>query len=260
MHDVEDRPPAAGTQARPTADTDAGPGTPLLSWIAGAPCLRGSPIGARDVRVGRHGFRLAAVDDAADLLEDAFFAHRFVAHDLAPYGAELWPASIMLAETILGEPYGADRRAIELGAGLGLVSIAAARHGWRMTVTDHDETALRFARYNASLNDVALPALSILDWHRPSIAARFARVFAADVLYQLTDHESLLRCVRSLLASDGVALIADPGRGVADRFAERAREAGFDVSVQSAAAPNHAGRTIDGRIFRLRIPRGAGGC
>ena len=85
-----------------------------------------------------------------------------------------------------------------------------------MTLTDHDETSLRFAGYNAFLNAAPIWALTVLDWHRPSIVARFDRVYAADVLYQISDHDSLLRCVRSLLSQDGFALIADPGRGVAD--------------------------------------------
>ena len=191
--------------------------------------------------------------DAADLLDDPFYARRFVEDDLAPYGAELWPASIMLAVAIQDEAPGEGRRAIEIGAGLGLVSIAASLHGWRMTLTDHDETSIRFARYNAFLNAAPIWAFTVLDWHRPSIVARFDHVYAADVLYQISDHDSLLRCVQSLISKDGLAMIADPGRGVADHFDQRARDAGFDVEVRPAEAANHLGEIVKGRIFQLRV-------
>ncbi len=226
-----------------------------LEWVSGVPHFRGERIPERTVRVGDRWYRVAAVKDAADLLDDPFYARRFVEHDVAPYGAELWPASIMLAEAIQDEAPGVGRRAIELGAGLGLVSIAASLHGWRMTLTDHDETSLRFARYNAFLNAAPIWALTVLDWHRPSIVARFDRVYAADVLYQISDHDSLLRCVRSLLSQDGFALIADPGRGVADHFEQRARDAGFDVRLHATEAPNQLGEMVKGRIFRLRVRR-----
>ena len=227
----------------------------LLEWVSGVPHFRGAPVPQRTVRVGDRRYRVAAVKDAADLLDDPFYARRFVEHDVAPYGAELWPASIMLASAIQDDAPGEGRRAIELGAGLGLVSIAASVHGWRMTLTDHDETSIRFARYNAFLNAAPISALTVLDWHRPSIVARFDRVYAADVLYQISDHDSLLRCVRALLSADGCALIADPNRGVADHFDQRARDAGFDVERHSAEAPNRLGEIVKGRIFQLRAPR-----
>ena len=228
-------------------------GETWLEWVSGVPHFRGKRIPERSVRVGDRSYRVAAVKDAADLLDDPFYARRFVEHDVAPYGAELWPASIMLAAAIQDEAPGEGRRAIELGAGLGLVSIAASLHGWRMTLTDHDETSLRFARYNAFLNAAPIWALTVLDWHRPSIVARFDRVYAADVLYQISDHDSLLRCVRSLLSQDGFALIADPGRGVADHFGQRARDAGFDVTRHAAEARNQLGEIVKGRIFQLRV-------
>jgi len=108
-----------------------------------------------------------------------------------------------------------------------------------MTLTDHDETSLRFAGYNAFLNAAPIWALTVLDWHRPSIVARFDRVYAADVLYQISDHDSLLRCVGSLLSKDGFALIADPGRGVADHELQ----AVVELENHSLAAP---GDSADG--------------
>jgi len=56
------------------------------------------------------------------------------------------------------------------------------------------------------------------------------------------------------LECDGVALIADPNRGVADCFAESAASAGFQAATYSAAAYGPSSRLVEGRIFRVYRP------
>ncbi len=224
----------------------------LFDWHAGEAFFRGLPVDHHNVEVGGRTFRIARLQDAADLLDDPEFGKRFVEDDLAPYGVELWPAAIMLAKHVLAENVPPGVRAIELGTGLGLVSIAATAGGWRVLSTDHDPTALRFAAYNAAINNVRIERVELLDWHHPPDRRSFDRVLAADVLYELTDHPAILQCVDRLLAPDGSAMIADPNRGIADRFPGLAVEAGFHVDVRPADAPRTEGEQVDGRIFTLR--------
>ena len=78
-------------------------------------------------------------------------------------------------------------------------------------------------------------------------------MFGADILYQLTDHEPVLRTVKALLAPGGVALLSDPNRRVADRVPELAGQHGFIVEVEPVRGLNPAtGREAAGRIFHLR--------
>ena len=163
--------------------------------------------------------------------------------------------AIMLAKHILTEDVPPGVSAIELGTGLGLVSIAAAAGGWRVLATDHDPTALRFAAYNAAMNNVRIERFELLDWHHPPDPRSFDRVLAADVLYELKDHTAILKCVDRLLAPDGSAMIADPNRGIADRFPALAMETGFHVDIRQAHAPRTGGEEVDGRIFTLRRRR-----
>jgi len=238
----------------------------LFEWIDGRAYFRGLPVERHVVTLaGKDSsstpwvFEIAGVKDAADLLDQPDFAKRFVEDDLAPYGLELWPAARMLAEHVVrGEP-GAGRSAIELGCGLALVSVAAALSGWRILATDNDQTSLRFAEYNAGKNNAEIVGFELLDWNHPREAVlpllqgrRFDRVFAADVLYQLVDHAPILRCIDQLLAPDGVAVVADPNRGVADRFETTARDHGFIVEIEPASATDRHGKTVAGRVFALR--------
>ncbi|MHC4696443.1 MAG: class I SAM-dependent methyltransferase [Planctomycetota bacterium] len=223
-----------------------------LEWRDGEAFFRGLRVDHGTVDVGGRAFEIARLQDAADLLDDPDFAKLFVEDDIAPYGVELWPAAIMLAEHVVADDAPPGSEAIELGTGLGLVSIAAAAKGWRVLATDHDATSLRFAAYNAAINDVRIERFELLDWNNPPDQHRYKRVLAADVLYQLIDHAPILNCVDRLLARDGLAVIADPNRGVADRFESTAREVGFHVDIRRTSAPRSNGEQVGGRIFTLR--------
>jgi len=203
--------------------------------------------------------QVAAMKDAAELLDEPDFGKRFIENDIAPYGVELWPAAIMLAEYLIRHNQAIASSvgtrpvtAIELGCGLGLVAIVAAKIGWRVTASDYESTALAFAGYNARLNAAAVAEWMTLDWHNPPADRRFDVVLGADILYQLVDHGPILRCINRMLAPGGTALIADPNRGVADRFAQTAGEAGFTVDTVQCASPDIETRARGGRIFRLR--------
>ena len=227
------------------------PEPPELTWMTGVPHYRGLKVETREVSLAGAAFQIAALRDAADLLDEPDFAEAFTEHDRAPYGMELWPAAIMLGEFILTSDPGHGHRALELGAGLGLVGLAASRAGWRVCVSDHEPTSLQFAAYNARLNDIVIDEYALLDWHTPPAETQYARLFAADVLYQLVDHAPILKCLNALLSPGGTALVSDPCRGVADRFGEQARTAGFAVETKPTQALNQQGELVRGRIFRL---------
>lgn len=231
---------------------------PLFNWVDGVAHFRGLRVEHNAVTVAGRTFRIAGLKDAADLLDDPDFAKRFVEEDRAPYGLELWPASQMLADHILLGEDGANRRAVEVGCGLGLVAIAATIKGWRVLATDQEPTPLRFAKYNAKVNRVSVAGYALLDWHYPAAGkldlahASFDRLFAADVLYQLVDHAPILGCISHLLTADGLAFICDPNRRVADGFASLASDRGWEVEVLTASPTSRCSAQVNGRIFVLR--------
>jgi predicted nicotinamide N-methyase len=70
--------------------------------------------------------------------------------------AQLWPSAVALATKLLLEPsLVAERRVLEVGSGLGLVSAAAAMAGAASVIaTDREPDALEYARANAEENGV----------------------------------------------------------------------------------------------------------
>lgn len=229
-----------------TGDADA-----PFEVTAGEASFRGLPVERHLLTIAGREIALAGVREPADLLDQPDFARRFLEEDRAPYGLELWPAACMLAVHLCRrEP--PCPNAIELGCGLGLVSIRAALAGWRIVATDNEPASLSFARYNAALNDAPVAGFDALDWRDPPTDRRYDRIVAADVLYQLVDHEPILACLDAMMSDAGVAILSDPNRSVAEGFDARARARGFGVEVTTSSALNHAGHPVSGRIFVLR--------
>ena len=110
---------------------------------------------------------------------------------------------------------------LELGCGLALPSVVAARAGARVLATDGATDAVAFAAHVLSLNEVE-GEVAHVDWstHGDQLVARgpFDLVLAADVLYTKANVDTALELFPRLVASGGELRIADPNRAGAQRF------------------------------------------
>jgi predicted nicotinamide N-methyase len=145
--------------------------------------------------------------------EEAFADDEFL-----PYWAELWPASLALAEAL---PEVAGLRVAELGCGLAVPSLVAAARGAEVTATDWADDAIALVRENASVNRLELTA-EVRDWREPW-DGRFDLVLAADVLYERRNVEPLVARLAELAP---VALIGLAGRPYERAFLDQAGHVG----------------------------------
>ncbi len=179
---------------------------------------------------------------ADDLISEADFA----ADERLPYWADLWPAAVVLAEYLEQHPVdprvadapraatgpGARPRALELGCGLGLVTIAAMRAGYAVTATDYYEDATRFTARNALRATGEAPSVRMVDWRAlPVDLGHHALVLAADVLYEKPYAPLVAEAIRRTLAPGGRALLADQGRVALASFLDEARLRGLASRV-----------------------------
>jgi len=138
---------------------------------------------------------------------------------IAPYWSVLWRSGVALARELDGVAV-RGLRVVELGCGLAVPSIAAARGGATVLATDACAEALPLAARNARLNEVHMKTATV-DWTRPAELLRrapFDLVLAADVLYERVHVDALL----SLLPRLGPEVwLADPGRPASVEFLER---------------------------------------
>jgi predicted nicotinamide N-methyase len=159
--------------------------------------------------------------DSEELLEEEAFEHE----ELLPYWAELWPSAIGLAQAIAGRSL-RGARTVELGCGLGLVSIAAAMAGGRVLATDWSAESIRFTRSNATRNEVELET-AIVDWAEPQLLlerAPWQLVLGSDILYERRMVDQMLDLLPRLVEPEGEVWIGDPGRLHSVAFLERAEE------------------------------------
>jgi len=179
----------------------------------------------------------------------------FAADERIPYWAHVWESAVVLAEEI-AELDGQGRRFLELGCGLGLPAIVAARSGFMTMASDYEESALEGVRYNADRNGAGGLAVRLVDWRRPpDDLGRFDLVVAADVLYERHHATTLAAVIEAVLADGGAALVADPGRARAVDFEPAARAAGLAVERRPARRP--LGVTDGPAIDVYRVVRGS---
>jgi predicted nicotinamide N-methyase len=177
---------------------------------------------------------LARPRDAEALLsEEAFEREEFL-----PYWAELWASGLALAHDLSMRSL-RGKRTLELGCGLGLPSIAAARAGGRVLATDWSPDALSATAENAARNGVAVETL-LCSWAEPAAIVERAPwdlVLASDVLYERRNADQLLVLLPRLVDERGRVLIADPGRAPAGEFLERMESDWHVVTTASRRAP-----------------------
>ena len=181
--------------------------------------------------------RPASADELID--EEAFDEEEFL-----PYWAELWPSGIALAGAV-GELDLRGSRVLELGAGLGLPSLAAALRGAEVLATDWAKDAVDLLRLNAARNHVTL-RVEHVRWDDPEpllAQAPWPLVLGADLLYERRNADQLLELLPRLGAD---VLLAEPGRPFARGFLERA-SASWDVETTPSAELQHGG------LHRLRL-------
>lgn len=140
---------------------------------------------------------------------------------LVPYWSVLWRSGVALAREVEGMAL-SGRRIVEVGCGLAVPGIAAARAGGVVLATDCSDEALDLVGRNAGKNGVQVEVANV-DWGAPrKLMERgpFDLVLAADVLYEDAAHEPLLALLPQLAPE---AWLADPGRDAALPFLEEAR-------------------------------------
>lgn len=149
---------------------------------------------------------------------------------IAPYWSVLWRSGVELARELNGVAL-RGLRVVELGCGLALPSLVAARAGATVLATDESAEALTLVARNACENRVPVET-AIVDWTEPDAIVRrapFDVVLAADVLYEDASVEPLLSLLPRLTPQ---AWLADPGRPAADAFVEQAGRRGWTVETR----------------------------
>jgi predicted nicotinamide N-methyase len=166
-----------------------------------------------------------------------------------PFWAAAWPGGQALARYVLDHPdLVAGRTVLDLGAGSGLVAVAAVLAGaTRVVASEVDRFGLAAIPENAALNGVTgiEPVGDLLGEGPPAVDV----VLAGDVCYDRTMTERVLPFLDAARAAGAEVLIGDPGRPYLphDRLTEAAVHEVADADA-SATLPARVRRTT---VWRL---------
>ncbi|EYD74481.1 hypothetical protein Rumeso_03955 [Rubellimicrobium mesophilum DSM 19309] len=148
-----------------------------------------------------------------------------------PYWAHAWPGGVALALHLAAQPETVQGRSVwEIGAGSGLVSLAALRAGAEAaTAVDTDPLAAVATRVNAEANGLPAPRVLIraagelsLDWASAGASRGRSAVLAGDVFYDAASARHATEALdgaAAALGPDAPILVGDIGR----RFLPRDR-------------------------------------
>ena len=152
--------------------------------------------------------------------------------DLCPYFGVVWPSARALA-TFMSERKTQfnKKRGIEVGCGLALPAILAAKIGAEIQASDFHPDVGAWVHQNAELNQARVQYLK-WNWTElhstpPEIKlGSYDFVLASDVLYESRHPEDLAKALARLVNPKGSIYLSDPGRSSLTRALEELEKLG----------------------------------
>ena len=209
------------------------------------------PVVREKVIVDERVFLIDRPSQSDRLLDLPAVHAAFRQDEYMPYWADLWPAARMLAKVILRENFQPGQEALEVGCGLGLPGIVALSRGLRVTFSDYDPCALRFAADNARLNGFDDFRMELLDWRQPPADLRVPILLASDLVYEVRNVEPLVSFIKRVLAPGGVCLLTDQDRILAQTLRDSLQSEGLSFTTQVVRAGEPGGRRLKGTLYRI---------
>ena len=153
--------------------------------------------------------------------------------DTIPYFADIWPSARALAHyLVMQEDQIRDQHIIELGCGLGLPAIVAAKlEAASVTASDFHPAAIPYCKKNAIKNGVAHIRCHQLDWRNPDINMKFDCIIGSDLLYEEPQIHSLLHCITQLQKPNSQLILADPLRKHIQEAANKLESTGWKIEL-----------------------------
>jgi len=156
------------------------------------------------VRIADVTLEVLQITDMAAYVDKLVELSREEAIEL-PFWAKIWPACLLLSY-YLGRLPAEGRSVLEIGAGVGLAGLYAARCGFDVTVSDIEEDALLFSRANVLRNGLEdRVTVRRVDFGADRLEERFDYIIGCEVLYREDLHRPLSKFLLRHLKSHPAA-------------------------------------------------------
>ena len=185
-------------------------------------------------------------------IDDLISEEDFALDERIPYWADCWPSARVLAEHVARQP-GRGRSFLELGCGIGLVSLVAADVGFSVLASDYYADALEFTAANAQRHALRRVDTRLVDWRKlPNDLGTFDVVAASDVLYELPQAALVAAAMARTLSPGSLGLLSDPGRRAAGPFIEACAKQGLTAVCIEQTLTVDANSQLTVSVFEIR--------
>jgi predicted nicotinamide N-methyase len=136
-----------------------------------------------------------------------------------PYWSQVWPSAKALAQFLLSNPsYVNEKSVLELGAGLGLPSLVAARYAARVLCTDYVPEAVVAARQSAAHWQLKNFSAEVLNWQQLPAGLDAEVLLLSDINYEAVAFDTLQKVIGTFLQKGTTVVLSTPQRLVAKAF------------------------------------------
>ncbi len=198
----------------------------------------------------------ATIDELFGLLEKT--GDTSLLEDLCPYFGVVWPSARALSHTLIKEAglrggSLAGLTILELGCGLAIPSLLAARLGAEITATDFHPEVPKFLEKNKVINSCPQIKYINADWRQNAEAlGTFDWVIGSDILYEVQHTKQVAKVVAQTVKPTGMAIIADPARPYLQAFSDEMEALGFKGQTEVLEAFD---TPLPKEIFVIRLQR-----
>lgn len=136
-----------------------------------------------------------------------------------PFWSRVWPAAKALTQFLLTNSFYTERKTVlEIGAGLGLPSLAAARNASSVLCTDSSAAAVQVIAQSAIHGALSNVTTAVLDWrHLPKDLAADV-LLLSDINYEPEAFPVLQKMLDHFLQKGTTILLSTPQRLMAKAF------------------------------------------
>ena len=191
--------------------------------MSGVATIGGFPLTFAKVEIGGHAIELATVDNLeAHLDRDRLLGDR---NYEPPYWALVWSGAKLFLPGFLERHTLGGARVLDVGCGLGIVSLVLSSAGAEVTALDRADAALEFLQQSAGRNRLSIECRA-MDLEALEPDRQFDHVIAAELLYEREGFPMLASALLARLGPRGRLTVVDAHRVDTRSFYEALEQQG----------------------------------
>lgn len=162
-------------------------------------------------------------------------------YEKPPYWLNLWPSSHFLIEWLFQHKEDIEGKlCIDLGCGLGFISVLGQWLGAKVIGIDYTFEALTYAKKNAAFNNVSQPYWINMNWNNPALVKNsIPYIWCSDIIYDRNDAEPIVHFFDEILTEDGIIWIVEPKRPAYEIVLDKLEKGGWECKCMfESEVPN----------------------